>query len=158
LQLLSAHYYPYELEPASVGQGLDTLNPYWRASVGLPLRYTQELETTRRVRLVPSPIAQGTLGIPPFSGVPGADPTDSVILAYLEAPREDRLPEWFEGLVVLGVAAREAAREGETQDMPLATSLQGLLLLVLSLLRQLYADEGEEIDMPWSPPWRLGVL
>jgi hypothetical protein len=151
LQLLNIHYMPSELAPILVGEALDLLDPSWRTRQGQPSRYTQDITSTIRVRLTPLPQAVAATGIPPFSGLPGAVATAGyVVMFLLETPRADALPDWLEGVVALGLAAREAMREGETQDLVLAGALKQVLGMVLGILQSLYKEQGLELDTPWS--------
>jgi hypothetical protein len=146
LQLLSVHFFPRELEPVGISWGMDALDPSWRTRTGTPTRYTQDIETTRRLRLLPSPIVQGAQGLPPFLGIPGAmDPTNHVIVFFLEAPPVEHLSDWFEGLVAYLLVAWQAAREGELQDVAMSQAMFQLVGMLVSLLQGLYHFPGEEL-------------
>lgn len=154
LQLLSVHFFPRELEPAGVRWAQDTLDPAWRTRTGTPTRYTQELETTQRLRLHPSPTMQGTMGLPPFVGIPGAlPPTNHLVTFYLEAPQVADLAPWWEDLVAYLLAAWEASREGIRQDLAMAQTLQTLVGMLVPLLKDLHHAPGEElIKGCWNMP------
>jgi hypothetical protein len=154
LQLLSVHFFPRELEPAGVRWAQDTLDPAWRTRTGMPTRYTQELETTRLVRLHPSPTMSGPQGIPPFVGIPGAMvPTNHLVIFVLEAPDVVDLSPWWEDLVAYLLAAWEGTREGLRQDVAQAQALQMLVGLLVSLFKDLAHEPGEElIETAWQIP------
>ena len=154
LQLLSVHFFPRELEPVGISWGMDALDPSWRTRTGTPTRYTQDIETTRRLRLLPSPTVQGAQGLPPFLGIPGAmDPTNHVIVFFLEAPPVEHLSDWFEGLVAYLLVAWQAAREGELQDVAMSQAMFQLVGMLVSLLQGLYHYPGEElVESAWKLP------
>jgi hypothetical protein len=155
LQLLSVHFFPRELEPAGVRWAQDTLDPAWRTRTGVPTRYTQELETTQRLRLHPSPTMQGAMGLPPFQGIPGASaPTNHLVTLTLEAPNVADLAPWWEDLVAYLLAAWEATREGLRQDAAQAQALQTLVALLVGLLKDLHHAPGEElVSTAWQMPY-----
>ncbi len=151
VQLLELHYMPRELEPVVVTPAMDLLDPLWRSRTGTPTRYSQDLTRLGHVQLTPRPTTLAAQGIPPFSGIPGAVSSDAyVVFLTLDTPPLSWVPEWMEGLVALALAAREAGRQGETMDPGLRQSLQGVVTVVLELLRGLYAQFGGELDLPWS--------
>ena len=158
LSILTVLYYPNELEPAPVAEGLDLLSPTWRtATATVPTRYTQDLGPLLRLRLTPMPTNIGVretlpawLGIPGFTG--GA--ANNLVLMSLEVPLEADMPPWYEGLVGYAVAAQEARRLGETQDLPLAQALDGLVDGLVTMLLELWGKEGNELVAPWVSPLR----
>lgn len=154
LQLLSVHCFPRELEPAGVRWAQDTLDPLWRIRTGTPTRYTQELETTRRLRLHPSPTTQGPEGLPPFQGIPDAMvPTNHLVTFFLEAPAVVDLAPWAEDLVAYLLVAWESLREGLQQDVPMAAAMQTLVSLLVPLIKDLHDGPGEELlDTAWEIP------
>ena len=154
LQLLSVHFFPRELEPAGVRWALDTLDPAWRIRTGTPVRYTQELETTRLLRVHPSATASGPAGLPPFQGIPGAMiPTNHLVTLFLEAPTVADLSPWWDDLVAYLLAAWESTREGVRQDLAMAQALQPLVGMLVALLKDLHHAPGEEmLDTAWQMP------
>lgn len=156
LQLLSVHFFPRELEPAGVSWAQDTLDPGWRRRTGTPIRYTQELETTRRVRLHPSPTVIGQQGLPPFQGIPGAIvPTNHLVTMFLEAPNVGDLAPWWEDITAYLLAAWESSREGERQDLAMTQALQTLVGMLVALFKDLAHTPGEELVRgSWEIPWR----
>ena len=155
VHLLTALYYPNELEPAPVAEGLDLLSPTWRATTGTPTRFTQDLEPFPRLRLSPIPTAIGARGVPVFTGTSGATVgTNNLVLFTLQVPLEEDMPPWFEGLVSYAVAAREARRMGETQDLALANALEQLVDGLVGMLTSFWADDGLELAVPYVSPLR----
>jgi hypothetical protein len=151
LQLLALHYMPRELEPVVVTQAMDLLDPTWRSRRDTPIRYTQDLTRLGHVQLTPLPTALAAQGIPPFSGIPGAVASDQyVVFLTLDTPPLAWVPEWVEGLVALALAAREAGRQGETMDPALSQTLDGVVRLVVAMLRESYRAFGGELDRSWS--------
>lgn len=154
LQLLSVHFFPRELEPAGVRWAQDTLDPAWRNRTGVPTRYTQELETTRMLRLHPSPTVAGAAGIPPFLGIPGAlVPTNHLVTFMLVAPEVVDLAPWAEDLTAYLLAAWESTKEGLREDANMAQALQGLVSMLVSLIKDLYHEPGQELVRgAWEMP------
>lgn len=160
VHLLSVHSYPKELEPVHAGESMDLLTPGWRARTGTPTRYTQEVTFPTQVRLIPAASTPGTEGIPPFSGIPGsADPTNALVTMILTTPEAERLPEWWGGLLALGVAAQEARRDGHRQNLAGADALSGVAGVVLRLLLTLYEEADDMIlDAPWRGTLMEGLF
>ena len=155
VHLLTVLYYPNELEPVPVAEGLDLLTPTWRTTTGTPTRFTQDLEPFPRFRLSPIPTAIGTRGIPVFTGTSGATVgTNNLVLFTLQVPLEEDHPPWFEGLVSYAMAAREARRLGETQDLALAGALEQLVDGLVGMLHGLWAEDGIELVGPYVSPLR----
>jgi hypothetical protein len=161
LQLLSLHFFPRELEPAGVRWAQDTLDPAWRTRVGLPRRYTQELETPLQVRLIPAPAPTmtGPQGIPPFVGIPGAMvPTNHLVAFFLEAPQVVDLSPWWEDMVAYLLVAWESVREGLRNDLPMAQAMQTLVGMLVMMFRELAHDPGEElVKGAWTIPYWLNL-
>lgn len=119
-----------ELESESV-PALDQHDPAWRLLEGAPTHYTQDLHDPRTVRLVPVPVDDGTPGL----WVGGfASPEGELYAVYTAVPLEEDIPEWLEMRLSLGMAAADARREGETQDIPLSDALVKLASLYDQLL------------------------
>lgn len=154
LQLLSVHFFPRELEPAGVRWAQDTLDPAWRTRTGTPTRYTQELETTRLLRVHPSATVSGPVGIPPFQGIPGAIvPTNHLVTLFLEAPAVANLAPWAEDITAYLLAAWESTNEGLHQDPPMAQAMVALVSLLVALIKELHHAPGEELpDTAWNMP------
>ena len=158
LSILTVLYYPNELEPAPVSEGLDLLVPTWRtATATVPTRYTQDLGPVQRLRLTPMPTNLGVretlpawLGIPGFTG--GA--ANNLVLMSLGVPLEADFPPWYEGLVAYATAAQEARRLGETQDLSLAQALDGLVDGLIEMLKALWDKDGLELTAPYVSPLR----
>jgi hypothetical protein len=159
LQLLSAHYMPRELEPVLLMEAMDLLDPLWQTRSGTPTRYSQDSTPTTQLQVIPTPTGLAATGIPPFSGLPGAvSSTNYLVTLFLDTPRADLLPDWFEGLVALSLAAREAQRQGEVMDPQLAQSLMAVVGLVIDMLRTVYKEQGMEFDVPWTSGRIVEVL
>ena len=155
LALVTVLYYPNELEPAPVAEGLDLLQPTWRTATGTPTRYTQDLSPMPMVRLTPVPTAIGTLGIPIFTGTFGATVgNNNLVFFTLQVPLEQDMPPWFEALLSYAVASREARRLGEMHDLALAQALDGLVDGLTGMLMALWNDDGIEVVAPWISPLR----
>ena len=145
VHLLSAVYYPGELEPVPVASSLDLWQNQWQTLTGTPGYITQDLDATHRVRLIPIPTALGQDGIPIFSGLPGATVgANNLVLFVTRTPEEAEMPSWFEGLLVYALGAREARRLGETQDVTLAESLDAVTESVVTMLQALWVGQGLE--------------
>lgn len=155
LSLLSVLYYPNELEPVPVAEGLDLLQPGWRTATGTPTRYTQDLGPLQRVRIAPIPTAVGTLGLPIFTGAFGATVgPNNLIVATLQVPEEPDFPEWFQCLVSYTIAAREARRLGESSDLALGAALEGLVDGLVGMMSGLWREDGQELSRPYTSPLR----
>lgn len=157
VDVLTVLYYPNELEPAPVAEGLDLLTPTWRTATGTPTRYTQDLEPFPRVRLTPIPTVIGPTGIPIWTGISASGATvsaDHLVFMTLQVPVETEFPPWFEGLVSYAVAAREARRLGETQDLALAQTLDGLVDGLVEMLKAMWDRDGLELTAPYMSPLR----
>ena len=158
LSILTVLYYPNELEPAPVAEGLDLLSPTWRtATATVPTRYTQDLGPLLRLRLTPMPTTVGLQGgLPIWQGAAGSieAASNNVVLMSIEVPLEPDMPQWYEGLVGYAVAAQEARRLGETQDLPLAQALDGLVDGLVGMILGLFEKEGVEMTVPWVSPLR----
>ena len=155
LSLVSVLYYPNELEPVPVAEGLDLLLPGWRTVTGTPTRYTQDLGPVQRVRIVPIPTAIGTLGLPIFTGAFGATVgPNNVILITLQVPEEPDFPPWFQSLVSYAVAAREARRLGESSDLALGAALEGVVDGLAGMMSGMWREDGQELSQPYTSPLR----
>ncbi len=158
LRVLTVLYYPNELEPAPVAEGLDLLDPTWRTATStVPTRYTQDLGPLQRLRLTPMPTNLGVretlpawLGIPGFSG--GA--ANNLVVMCDEVPLEADEPPWFEALLSYAIAAQEARRLGETQDLALAQALDGLVDGLVEMMLNIWRKEGMELTTSWESPLR----
>ena len=124
-----------ELESETV-EALDQHDPNWRTQEGPPTHYTQDLHEPRTVRLFPIPEDDGTPGMW-MGGFPS--PEGELYAVYTAIPQVEDVPEWLDGRLSLSLAATEAQREGETQDMNLGQALTQLA----SLYDQLLMDAEE---------------
>ena len=152
LALLTTAYYPAEIAYAPALTSLDLLRPTWRTDTGVPTVATQEVSSLPFVRVTPSPIVQGLMGIPGLSGIPGAPSLNNNLVFFLLLdPDPSTIPDWVEGLLAYRLAAREARRPGEGQDATVAAALEQVVAWIDTMLVALWNDEGLETSTRWAP-------
>lgn len=153
LQLLAVVYYPQELEPVPVQNALDLWNQSWPTLTGVPAYVSQQMDALHRVRLVPRPTAVGPIGPALSSGIPL--PTDNTLVVMtVEVPTCDDTPQWWDGIASYLVAAADAQRLTEAQDLALAGVLGELSDDLIGMLRGVWEAQGMESTPPRFPMLR----
>ncbi len=140
-ELVLALFYPRELHVEPVAAALDLYIPDWRIRTGGPTHLLRELSPLQMLRIYPIPDTLSTDTDPFFRWAADAAPgSNNLTVMYTSSLLEWRLPTWLEGLVVWRLAARDAMRQGERQDMPLAQALNTVADGAELILRNLWRD------------------
>jgi hypothetical protein len=107
----------------TTAEALDLVKPERSADQGVPLFWMEDQHSQNTVEVYPTPTVTGA--VPPQA-------TNNPVAFYRWVPPEADIPSWLEGIIAMRLAAREAARLGETQDAPLATTLEQVSAAILA--------------------------
>jgi hypothetical protein len=127
-------WFPEEIPQVDSAE-LEQADPAWKSTSGRPAVWLEDLQNATVFRVYPTPTVDGTRGLSSLMApAAGIMPMGNPVVFFSEVPDDSRVFEWMTGPISMKMAAREAKRLGDQQDMKLAEALEQVAAALITMM------------------------